>query len=657
MTEEPGAMALELPRVTEPISAPTTLQNLVEEYNSRAKLGETQLCALLLRDALGYFARYYAAVCVAACRELECLPGEIAQTWTGTPAVEVALPALDWCLERLKGRQERLARKLVGVFFDKDGNHRKFAHHCLPSIEGEEFQVSVFCSAAAESDAGRLVDYAVASQAARVLDAWIGASFGFFLESEQRLETGAYFGQLEQVVRFEQHTLRTGLTMRVRESRGVGGPAAPGLAAPAAGAGVALALPAPGDVREATAHSAEAATVVPEELAESVAGVEPSMSAAAPESSAQASAGAELAGPAPSEEQPVPLPPPAVAVNVAPEAQALQSFLHTQQQRGPVAAGGAGAAPPRKSEESRLMVRLEPLGFVRSKTGKIGYGGFLWVDSATGEDVQGVVEATGGDVELTGSFFEGVSNRVVYWVHPDDVATGREYLKIRSEGEERLYALWKLAPPSRFENLNLLQQSGLLMVPGLLGVLYSLWILYSTHAKVYSQLLQTLESNFSRFINTTAPLSLRQAGIGELDVNLKPQIESAVLIFLCVGWLVPVLATKLYARFPRRDQKRLTLLYVLGCSLPLLAYLALWSSSLGQSVVTQHPELAYLDYRRNFAVFACLNAFSTVYLMISVEGVLHRFLNELGRWTLSILMGLLASCVILLQVYGQSWFG
>lgn len=618
MTEEPGAMALELPRVTEPISAPTTLQNLVEEYNSRAKLGETQLCALLLRDALGYFARYYAAVCVAACRELDCLPAEIAQTWTGTPAVEIALPALDWCLERLKGRQERLARKLVGVFFDKQGNHRKFAHHCLPSIEGEEFQVGVFCSSAAEADSGKLVDFHVASQAARVLDAWIGASFGFFLESEQRLETGAYFGQLEQVVRFEQHTLRTGLTMRVRESRVANAPASPGLAAPAAGSAVALAMP--------LASAEEDAPPEPQEEA-----------------------------PAPVAEVAIALP--AAPADVAPEAKALHSFLQNQQQRAAAPAASAAPPAPKKSEESRLSVRLEPLGFVRSKSGKIGYGGFLWVDSTTEEEVQGVVEATGGDVELTGSFFEGVSNRVVYWVHPDDVATGREYLKITSGGEERLYALWKLAPPSRFENFNLLQQSGLLMVPGLLGVLYSLWILYSTHRKVYAQLVETLADNFSRFINTTAPLSLRQAGIGELDVSLKPQIESAVLIFLCVGWLVPVIATKLYARFPRRDQKRLTLLYVLGCSLPLLAYLALWSSSLGQSVVTQHPELAYLDYRRNFAVFACLNCFSTIYLMISVEGVLHRFLNELGRWTLSILMGLLAAGVILLQVYGQSWFG
>ena len=135
----------ELPRVTEPISAPSPLQNLVEEYNSRAKLGELATCSLLLKDALGYFARYYSAVCVAACRELDCLPGEVAQNWSGTPNVEAALPVLQECLERLKTRDERIARKLCLVFFEQDGDRRAFAHQVLPGQENRDFEVSKFC--------------------------------------------------------------------------------------------------------------------------------------------------------------------------------------------------------------------------------------------------------------------------------------------------------------------------------------------------------------------------------------------------------------------------------------------------------------------------------------------------------------------------------
>lgn len=599
---------MELPRVTEPISAPSTLQGLVEEYNSRAKLGDNDICALLLKDALGYFARYYAAVCVAACRELDCLPGEIAQTWSGTPAVEVALPALEWCLERLRSRNERLARKLVAVFFDRDGGHRPFARYCLPSLENGDLNLPAFCSGTDE----RRDDEHLA-EAARLLDAWISASFGFFLESEQRLETGAYFGQLEQVVRFEQYTLRTGLTMRVRESRGTGVPAA-ALAAPAVSLSVPLAAP------------AEAAEADP--------------------------AAAEPAVPVDEAQPPTPLPAPQAVV--APEAQALHSFLKNQQQPRP-----SSVPPPavESGDEPKIQVRLEPLGFMRSRSGKIGYGGHLWIESTSGDEVRGLVESTGGDVELTGAFFEGVSNRVVYWVHTDDVATGKEYLKISCDGDERLYALWKLAPPSRFENLTRAQQTGLLLAPGLLGVLYSLWVWYSTHRDVYAQLVKVLGANFDRFINSTAPLSLRQAGVGELDVNIMPRIESTVLIFLLVGWLVPVAVAKLYSRFPRRDQKALVLVFWFGCSLPLLAYACLWGTGLTQSAITQHPELALIDFRRNMIPFAVLNALAGVYEIISVSGVLHRHLNELGRFALAFLLAVMAAMGIVAQVYGNSWFG
>ena len=592
--------SLELPRVTEPISAPTPLHNLVEEYNSRAKLGELATCSLLLKDALGYFARYYAAVCVAACRELDCLPGEVAQSWSSTPSVEAALPVLKECLERLKGHSERIARKLCLVFFEQDGDLRSFTHQCLPSDTPQEFSVAAFCLSS--KDEVVELDRAALSNAARCLDAWISASFSFFLESEQRLETGAYFGQLEQVVRFEQYTLRTGLTMRVHESRGQAAlpPLVPATPQP-------LAL---------------AAAVVEESPPVAVEVVEEVIAVAPP------------------------------AAVIAPEALALHQFMVTQQSKlGPT------TSPERKVVgQSRMEVRLEPLGFVRSPSGKMGYGGFLWITSVDEDPIVGVVSATGGNVEVTPGYFDGTSNRVVYWVHPDDIISSKEYIKVKVGDEERLYALWRLAPPSRFESLSRRRQAGLLLLPGALGSLYSAWILFATHRGVEKELQETLGHNYTKFINGSNPLSLKQAGIGQLDVNLKPQIESAMLIFLTVAWLTPVAVAQIYGRYPRRDQRPLVLLFVLGCCLPLLVFLGLWGSGLTQSPLTQHPELAQLDYRRNFAAYLGLNVLTSVYVLLSVEGFFHRILNELGRLALAVGSALVAALIIVVQVYGTSWF-
>ncbi len=600
----------ELPRVTEPISAPSPLQNLVEEYNSRAKLGELATCSLLLKDALGYFARYYSAVCVAACRELDCLPGEVAQNWSGTPNVEAALPILQECLERLKTRDERIARKLCLVFFEQDGDRRAFAQQVLPGEQNQDFEVARFCMSTKQDVAE--IDPDILCSAARLLDAWISASFSFFLESEQRLETGAYFGQLEQVVRFDQFTLRTGLTMRVSETRASA--SLPALA-PAANPPIALAAEAPAGPALAAPDPAPASESESPAVAEEV---------------------SALSAPV-----------------IAPEAEALHKLMqHKQSRQQPT------TSPVRKViTETRFEINLEPLGFMRSSlSGKMGYGGHLWVNSSDENPIAGTMMATGGNVEVTPSFFEGTTNRVVYWVHPDDVVSSKEYLRIKVSEEERLYPLWRLAPPTRFESLSRRKMAGLLLLPGVLGAVYSGWIYYSTNREVDLELHETLRENYSKFINESNPLSLKGAGIGQLDVNLKPQMESALLIFLMSAWLVPVTVTKLYSQYPRRDQRPLVLLFILGCCFPSLFYLSLWSSKLTMSPMTMHPELAQLDYRRNFAIFLLLNGVTTLYEVFSVEGLFHRFLNELGRMALAALAAAIAWAIILYQVYGLSWF-
>ena len=605
----------ELPRVTEPISAPTPLQNLVEEFNSRAKFGELATCSLLLKDALGYFARYYSAVCVAACRELDCLPGEVAQNWSGTPNVEAALPILQECLDRLKTRDERIARKLCLVFFEADGDRRPFVHQILPGESTQEFEVARFCMSS-KQDVAEL-DHEVLCNASRLLDAWISASFSFFLESEQRLETGAYFGQLEQVVRFEQFTLRTGLTMRVHESRGQA-PLPP--LVPVSNQPVALA-----------AEPAAGLALAPEEVT--------------------SPAAEEPPAPPPVTEEAIVMAAPAPVI--APEAEALHRLMQAKQ-----TASGPTTSPERKViTETRFEINLEPLGFMRSSlTGKMGYAGYLWVNSCDEDPIVGTMVATGGNVEVTPSFFEGTTNRVVYWVHPDDVVSSKEYLRIKVNQEERLYPLWRLAPPSRFESMSRQKMAGLLVLPGVLGAVYSSWILYSTNREVDLELHDTLKDTYKVVMNPSNPLSLKGAGIGQLDVNLKPQIESALLIYLMIAWMVPVLVAKLYSYYPRRDQRPLVLLFILGCCFPALYYLSLWSTTLTMNPMTMHPELAQLDYRRSFSVFLMLNGITTLYEVFSVEGLFHRFLNELGRAALALGAAATAWAIILYQVYGLSWF-
>lgn len=562
-------MTDELPQVTEPLSAPTALQNLIEDYNARASQGEVFSSFLLLRDALGYFLRYYLGVCVAACRELDCLPGEVAQAWTGTPLVENAIPQLQLCLEHLLVSPERLARKLSQVFYEPGGARRPYTEQLW--TEGRDFVLS---------DPEREPEWEEVVAMAHLLDAWVTASYVFFLECEHRLETGAYFGQLEQLVCFEQYSLRTGLTMRVFEGRRL-------VARPTA----ALAQPA-GPPAE-----------TPEAPLEGMVGLQ------------QLLAERKLAPSAPEQTSPAP------------------------------------------KIQAEMEVRLEPLGFVRGAQGKIGYGGYIWIDSPEGEEIQGVVSATGGQVELTPGFFSGVTSRIAYWVSPDDVASAKEYVKIRGQSEERLYALWRLAPPSRFETFTRGQQSLLMLFPSGLGVLYASWILYSTLSRVEVQLHQSLGEEYSRYINTTTPLSLKQAGIGDLDVSIKPQIESALLIFLVLAWLVPVVNAKLYARLPRKDQRALVILFVLGSCFPSLFFVALYGSSFLQSDLTIHPELALLDFRRSLLPFVVVNGLTSLYVMFSVEGLFHRFLNDLGRFALAGLGTMLAFLVILVQVYGTSWFG
>jgi hypothetical protein len=598
--------------VTEPISAPPTLQQLVEEYNSQVQQGNTQLAIYLLRDALGYCVRYYAGLCVAACRELGCLPPDVGETWSGSPSVGNALPVLEKCLEAMKGRSERLARKLMLVFYEPGSQIRSFADTLWQTKEG--FSLSQFCQCGRQEVLSLTAEQM--AEAVRTLDAWVSSSNSFFLDCEQRLETGAFFGQLEQVVCFEQCTLRTGLTIRVSESRG--GPVLPALAPESSEPG----LP----ESQAEAHSLEAVAEVgaPSGQAVELVQGEPVAESTAPKS-------------------------------LGPEVESLHRLLKDTQRAPLIHKPSSGSVS--QVSGPRMEVRFEALGYVKNSQGKLGYGGYCWVDSLDEHPVVGQASSTGGSLQIHPTIFDGTHNRLQYWVHPDDLLSAKEYLKIRCGEDERLYAVWRLAPPGRFDSMGRGQLALLLLVPGLLTTAYSGWILFATQTRVEAQLRASLADNYERYINVTTPLSLKQAGIGQLDVQVKPQIETCLLIYLCVAWLTPVITGKAFAQMARRDQKALILLLLLGCCLPSLVFLGLYGSNMASGPLTVHPELAQIDFRRNLTVFLLLNGFSTLYMLVSVEGFFHRILNDLGRFALATLLVVAAIFFIIVQVYGSSWFG
>lgn len=595
------------------------------DYNGRAKLGESEACQSALRDALGFLARYYAAVCVAACRELGCLPGDLALEWKGAPSLSQAVPTLNRCLERLEGRPERLARKLRSVFHSRDGL-RPWAEQALLEDPGVN-PVLRFCARAGHCELEQVLG------AARLLDAWIEASFGFFLESEQRVEPGAFFGRTEQVVQFQQYTLHTGLTMRLREARS---------APPSA-----ILIP------QAQALAGSPPAQAAEPLSAQADELSPAIAAQAPEATAPALPLPQvvrlpfLVSPA------GPVPAPAVPGDVQ-AAGGLQAFLRTRKDEN----AGEARPDPRPSapeEGPSFSVKLEPHGMVRGGDGRFGWGGHLWVTSDDDRELSGSVVAANAEVELKGARFAEPRNRVAYWIDTQELAHSSGFLEVRVANQVRRYGIWKLAPASRFSQVARPRLAAYLLLPSLLGVGYACWVLSRSYGQVEDQLRETLGDSFDAHFRPGQPLSLHGQGVGQLDVTVLPRVQSATTIFMLVAWLVPVVNARLFARFSLRDQRALLPWLALACGVPTLLFALLGGTPLAQGPLTRHPQLAGLDFRHHLLSFALLNAAATVYVLASQSGRLHARLNALGRSALALGLALGALAVVIWEVSRRPW--
>ncbi len=179
--------------VTVPRTCPKNLEVLLKELPRGG---------VSLKEVVLYAARFFAGVAVAACQELGCHPCLEGAHTTLFEAVE----SLKLHLGSLAASRDPLAVSLRGVFYGPKGPY--------PYAEqlGLEGPASPAVAALGTSST-------VSEPIARLLDDWMRQARDFFDECEDLYETTGPVGQLELVLRFQAHRLRTGLYVRLAEYR------------------------------------------------------------------------------------------------------------------------------------------------------------------------------------------------------------------------------------------------------------------------------------------------------------------------------------------------------------------------------------------------------------------------------------------------------
>lgn len=634
------------PEVTQPLMAPPTLEALLGELAKAHREGNFLALADAARDALGFTTRYFAGVLLAACRALDCLPAQLADVG-GTSNVEDSARHLMLCLERLEKSPQRLAKKLCQIFLETNGEHRRFTQALAP-VEGE-FSIVSFCRSPRDERPGA----EPFTQALRWLDAWMNSCFGFFLESEQRFEPGPFFGQVEQVVVFEQHTLPTGLTLRLKELR----PAAPDTTSLVLDSDKAPALPMLG-------APIPVPTTEPEEIAPSSKPAPPAFELGARKSQAPPAEKAVVASapllakeaPPPKTQAPLPVPEPVPTTPIAPaEAVAIVDFLQLKLTQNPAKPHEPRVAAPK----GWLDCDIDQAGMRKNQAGDFGYSGYLWIRlSGEGEtEIEGTATCENSRVEISPATFKGVQTRIVYWVHPDEIRKPRGHVLIKAHNLERQIPVWKLLPDSSLANFSSRQILAMLFAPGLIGSLYTCWIFWASGGRIEADLHELLRDQYSRFINPYNPLSLRASGVGFVDLRIMPQMEAALLLFFCLAWLAPLGASMVYSRIARHEKKNFGMSYGLALVAPSLFYLAMWRTPLVHGQLFHHPDFRFLDFRVHLAEFFLLNLLSAISIEIWTSGFFHRHLNGLGRFVVVCLALFAFGTATLVLVYGRSWLG
>jgi hypothetical protein len=667
MSRPPVEANLQLPDITQPLMAPAALTALIDEFAEQNRQGNHDEAIARLRDIAGFSARYFAGVAQAAARELGCLSAEEGARWSQNATVAQARDLLALCLSKLKGRPERLARKFYAIFYDQD-LARPFARALAIIVESpeehpENAPLIIFC----EPD-DRKPDPEFVLEMARAIDGWMMATFSFFLECEQRFESGNFFGQLEHAVQFEQYLLRTGLSVRVRESRNPSlqltlAPEQPPEEPPPEPApvrtpsgrlsmltGVKLPSFSSGKLRKSKALEllpvkaevdvSEAPTIVAS-LAELMAQTTASTVETPKKVLALGAQPAALVTPAP-------VNPSVPAESIQPLAQLLDKMLQ------------APAPAPKPSLQElprpRVEVQIDHLGYIKNAQGKLGYGGHLWIRNVGEGELAGTVISHNESIQVAPSSIVGNETRCLFWVNPNLSGASGSHIQIKTEHEERLVPTWRLMPRSQFAGLTAARLAGLLLAPGLLGSLYCVIVLFFTGRWVEATLHSMLGGNYERYMAPGNPLSLRGSGVGELDLQIIPRAQTSLLLFFLLSWLVPTIVCKLYQHYPRHAQVQLSTLFTFSLVFPSALFGALYYSPLCTGTLYLHPELSFIDFRQHLVEFVGLNFIAASYYFLEVAGLWKNYLNQLGQFVLSLLLLLLYLGTLFYLIYGSAWF-
>ena len=279
----------------------------------------------------------------------------------------------------------------------------------------------------------------------------------------------------------------------------------------------------------------------------------------------------------------------------------------------------------------------------------------MWVRNAGEGELKGTVVSHHPNIEIAPATIDGNENRFVYWVDPDQSGSSAGHIQIKTEHEERSVPTWRLMPRSYFAGMTTSRLAGLLLAPGLLGTLYCMIVFLFTSRWARLTLQQMLGDNYDRYLSSSNPLSLRQSGVGGLDLQIVPRVEASVLVFFLLSWLVPTIVYKLYQSYPRHAQLDLSTLFTFALMLPSLLFAGLYYTPLSTGPIFEHPELNFLDFRQHLTHFMTLNLAVSGYYFLELSGFWRRYLNRLGRFALStLLLGAYLALLVYL-VYGRSW--
>lgn len=551
-----------------PVGAPDHLLVILRQLERRLAQGDPRRCWASTRDALGLLTRYFAGLLPAAWRSLAAPPPEMIALWREGRSTAERVQLIQASLQALSQMTEDpLARVLTEVFYERQ--HPRVFTRLLSTgapPEGMDLLPAWFRSHLEPPDSEEAERQLKLYLPA--LREWVSASRRFFQDCDHRFETGSKFGQMELVVRWRDRLLRTGFTLRLREGRKSGS------------------FPAPAIPR----------------------------------------------GPGPAPARPQPLEP-----SVPPqEAEELTRLIVSMLQREHSGTGKkkkkeevAEEKPPEPPPAPRMHHQVTYIGPDRSEAGRYSYRGRVEVILPDDSPVTCAVRSSHSKVTVRPTSFTGSYAKIDYWIDPSAVNEEQpEYLIFQTEHEVRKLPLTMLLPSSKIPNLTPFKAILMLLAPSLIGTAYVLFRFYYSLAKIKQYLFSYTTPAFQEAYLGKQPVPLTGSGVSTLEVDILPMVETTALFFLFLAVLAPLVTTKLYQRLPNRQQGELGMVYLLGMTLPLIVFSVILTGPALSSRLFIHPELAVMSYGRQFVWFATYNLCASIYLFLSVTGLLDNVIKS-----------------------------